>query len=235
MPVTITVIGEVTIGDDLVRIVIDDYTREAGVRRLEQRLDRVALCRAVRAHANTLEWLPIFLPSLWLCHIFWLPQDPSGAIVAAIGRLVHTRDMALLEADTRARLKARMVARQYDEVVTIRRDSITGRGSYSDTITDMHFGRGQVCATVTRARWTDAMLERGLVYCEGPECIIVPTVCRNVSRIRRLEAKPAAVAPSGAANVASSAREAEVVQPLSPWQTVSWMLSPLCVPERHAA
>ena len=24
--------------------------------------------RAVRAHANTLEWLPIFLPSLWLCH-----------------------------------------------------------------------------------------------------------------------------------------------------------------------
>ena len=44
-----------------------------------------ALDRAVRAHANTLEWLPIFLPSLWLCHIFWLPQDPSGAIVAAIG------------------------------------------------------------------------------------------------------------------------------------------------------
>ena len=26
-----------------------------------------------------------------------------------------------------------------------------------------------------------------------------------------------------------------VVQPLSPWQTVSWMLSPLCVPARQAA
>lgn len=44
-----------------------------------------ALERAVRAHANTLEYLPIFLPSLWLCHIFWLPQDPAGLIVAAIG------------------------------------------------------------------------------------------------------------------------------------------------------
>ena len=44
-----------------------------------------ALERAVRAHANTLEWLPIFLPSLWLCHIFWQPQDPTGVIVAAIG------------------------------------------------------------------------------------------------------------------------------------------------------
>ena len=32
---------EITIADDLVRTVIDDYTREAGVRRLEQRLDRV--------------------------------------------------------------------------------------------------------------------------------------------------------------------------------------------------
>jgi uncharacterized membrane protein YecN with MAPEG domain len=41
--------------------------------------------RAVRIHLNTLEWLPIFLPSLWLAHIFWQPQDPTGIIVAAIG------------------------------------------------------------------------------------------------------------------------------------------------------
>ena len=29
--------------------------------------------RAVRAHANTLEWLPIFLPALWLFAIYWSP------------------------------------------------------------------------------------------------------------------------------------------------------------------
>lgn len=43
--------------------------------------------RAVRIQANTLEWLPIFLPSLWLCHLFWAPQDPTGVIVAAIGAI----------------------------------------------------------------------------------------------------------------------------------------------------
>jgi uncharacterized membrane protein YecN with MAPEG domain len=41
--------------------------------------------RAVRVQSNTLEWLPIFLPSLWLCHLFWQPQDQTGIIVAAIG------------------------------------------------------------------------------------------------------------------------------------------------------
>jgi len=44
-----------------------------------------ALDRAVRVQANTLEWLPIFLPSLWLCHIFWQPQDQTGIVVAGIG------------------------------------------------------------------------------------------------------------------------------------------------------
>ncbi len=41
--------------------------------------------RSIRVQGNTLEWLPIFLPSLWLCHLFWAPQDPTGVIVAAIG------------------------------------------------------------------------------------------------------------------------------------------------------
>jgi uncharacterized membrane protein YecN with MAPEG domain len=27
--------------------------------------------RAIRAHSNTLEWIPIFLPSLWLFAIYW--------------------------------------------------------------------------------------------------------------------------------------------------------------------
>jgi glutathione S-transferase len=43
--------------------------------------------RSVRVQANTLEWLPIYLPSLWLCHLFWAPQDPTGVIVAAIGAI----------------------------------------------------------------------------------------------------------------------------------------------------
>ena len=36
--------------------------------------------RCIRAHYNTLEWLPIFLPSLWLFAIYW-----SSTVAAALG------------------------------------------------------------------------------------------------------------------------------------------------------
>lgn len=38
--------------------------------------------RAIRAHSNTLEWLPVFLPSMWLFAIYWTP-----AWAAALGAL----------------------------------------------------------------------------------------------------------------------------------------------------
>jgi glutathione S-transferase len=46
--------------------------------------------RCIRAHTNTLEWMPIFLPSLWLFAIYWNPLWASilGA-VWIIGRIVY--------------------------------------------------------------------------------------------------------------------------------------------------
>jgi uncharacterized membrane protein YecN with MAPEG domain len=38
--------------------------------------------RAVRAHLNTVEWIPVFLPSMWLFAIYW-----SVAWAAALGTL----------------------------------------------------------------------------------------------------------------------------------------------------
>lgn len=38
--------------------------------------------RAVRAHSNTLEWIPIFLPAMWLFAIYW-----SAGWAAALGLL----------------------------------------------------------------------------------------------------------------------------------------------------
>lgn len=125
-----------------------------------------------------------------------------GDVVAAVDRYQD------IPAATREKLKARMKVRNYDDIAVIERDAIKGKGSYAPEIRDMHFGPGAVCRTVTRAKWTATMQERGLVYCEDGQCILVPTVCRNVSRIHRLE-KSAAVAPSQAATVASSTREGE--------------------------
>ncbi|MEF7617186.1 MHFG family PEP-CTERM protein [Aquincola sp. MAHUQ-54] len=102
-----------------------------------------------------------------------------GDLVAAVDRYSD------IPPDVRARLKKRMATREYDDLVTIQRDSIAGKQIYESGIRDMHFGTNRVCGTVTRDKWSPAMQERGLVYCESGHCILVPTVCRNVSRITR--------------------------------------------------
>ena len=49
-----------------------------------------ALERAVRAHYNTMEWLPIFLPSLWLFAIYWNELVAAGlGVVWIIGRVLY--------------------------------------------------------------------------------------------------------------------------------------------------
>jgi len=125
-----------------------------------------------------------------------------GDVVAAVDRYKD------IPAATRDKLKARMRARSYDDIAVIERDTIKGKANYAPEIRDMHFGPGAVCQTVTRTKWTATTQERGLVYCEDGQCILVPTVCRNVSRIRRLD-RPNAVAPAQASNVASSTRASE--------------------------
>lgn len=123
-----------------------------------------------------------------------------GDVVAAVDRYQD------IPAEVRGKLKARMARRAYDEIVAIRRDTIVGAATYAPEIRDMHFGNGQVCGTVTRSKWTDAMQERGLVYCESGHCILVPTVCRNVSRIVRRS--PAISAAQGEAPAAPAPRTA---------------------------
>ena len=47
--------------------------------------------RAVRVHSNTLEWLPIFLVSLWLFAAYWNDVVAAGmGIVWIIGRVFYS-------------------------------------------------------------------------------------------------------------------------------------------------
>ena len=110
--------------------------------------------------------------------------DPyMGDVVAAVDRY---RD---IPATARQALKARMLARQYDDLALITRDGIEGMHRYTD-LRDMHFGDGRLCRSPSRALWSVQHAERGLVYCEQEHCLIVPTVCRNVSRVTRTTAPP---------------------------------------------
>jgi uncharacterized membrane protein YecN with MAPEG domain len=48
--------------------------------------------RTIRAHVNTLEWLPIFLPSLWLFALYWDDRVAAGlGLVWLAGRFVYFR------------------------------------------------------------------------------------------------------------------------------------------------
>jgi uncharacterized membrane protein YecN with MAPEG domain len=47
--------------------------------------------RAVRVHYNTLEWLPIFLVSLWLFAIYWNELVAAGVgVVWIVGRFIYS-------------------------------------------------------------------------------------------------------------------------------------------------
>lgn len=109
----------------------------------------------------------------------------TGDPVAAVD---HYPDIA---PEIRAALKERIAARKSDEIVTIHRDSISGNREYDPAIRGMHFGANTVCNTVSRSKWAPRKVERALVYCEQNECIIVPAICGNVSRVTRLPEKVA--------------------------------------------
>jgi hypothetical protein len=127
----------------------------------------------------------------------------TGEVAAAIRSYVE------LPYDLRERLASRAEHRQYDEVVTISRDAIEGTHAdyYEPDIRRMHFGgRGKVCDTVDRSKWKADDIERGLVYCEDFTCVLIPTVCTNVSLIRR--------------------RAAQALDPLLPLQPLEALESP---------
>lgn len=49
-----------------------------------------ALERAVRAHLNGIEWVPIFLPSMWLFAIYWSPAWAAGfGLLWMAGRIMY--------------------------------------------------------------------------------------------------------------------------------------------------
>ena len=70
-------------------------TQVAGTRRKTGILPPVmvgdpVLERTIRAHCNTLEWLPIFFPSLWLFAIYWNSSVAAAlGLVWIIGRIIY--------------------------------------------------------------------------------------------------------------------------------------------------
>lgn len=118
-----------------------------------------------------------------------------------------------IPAPVRDILIKRMERKNYDDIVEITRDKISGKSTYTD-LRDMHFGKNKICKTITREKWKPGTLERALIFCEQGHCIAIPTVCGNVSRISRInEAAPVDPPSSAGANSLSSQTFVQESQP----------------------
>ena len=94
---------------------------------------------------------------------------------------------------TREKLRAAMAAHRTTDVVTITRDDIVGTHGYAD-LREMHSGGGRVChGAVDRSAWSATRREPALVYCADDACVIVPTICNNVSLVTRRPEREAAI------------------------------------------
>lgn len=123
---------------------------------------------------------------------------PPGCSWAHPGANPYRGDPAAVLADfdlaeaTRSKLRALMQAHRSTDVATITRDDIVGADGGYMGLREMHSGHGRVChGEVDRSAWSAKRHERALVYCADDACVIVPTICNNVSQVSR---KPARVA-----------------------------------------
>jgi len=88
---------------------------------------------------------------------------------------------------TREVLKYKLEKGLIDDIVIIGKTAVTGANQQEySSISYMHFGKSSVCRSVDTSKWPANHTETGMVYCQDGHCLVVPTVCGNVSRISRI-------------------------------------------------
>lgn len=99
-----------------------------------------------------------------------------GTLESAVDRVVHSPQEAAV-------IKHKINQRAWDDWVVIGRDYIVGAFEYHN-LRNMNFGENTVCQHPDRT-WWGTKQERGLVYCGESTCVVIPTVCRNLSVVDR--------------------------------------------------
>lgn len=85
--------------------------------------------------------------------------------------------------DVREKLIAAAEKREFSEIVVIDKTGIRGQKWEYINLRQMFFGSGIRAEKVERLYWEPGREERGFVYTVGGYSILVPFICRNVSRV----------------------------------------------------
>lgn len=110
-------------------------------------------------------------------------QNPyTGKVETAI---MSYQDIPL---PVRQELVVKYKAGSVTEVVNIQKNNDVP-GYYG--LSQMHFGKGKICEQIDNSMWSSGRKEPGYVYCVQEHCIIIPTICNNVSRVF----KPRSITP----------------------------------------
>jgi hypothetical protein len=71
-----------------------------------------------------------------------------------------------------------------DATVFITKEDIKSAFGKASNLRDMHFARNSRCTgSVSRTSWSNSDVQPALVYCHKTDCIAVPIICGNISRI----------------------------------------------------
>lgn len=89
-----------------------------------------------------------------------------------------------IDIEDKRKLTTLVEKKDYVEMATITQKGIEGFYYKYDNLRYMAFGRNKICRNV-KMNWEPARVERGLVYCTPKVCVIIPTVCNNISLIDR--------------------------------------------------
>ncbi len=117
----------------------------------------------------------------------WQPshQQPFEGQLAPVLDRFQDMPQALRE-----RLKERINAHRFDEVVSIRRDSIVGQQSYEGQLQGLQAGADNRCTEPNRAQWSDRDEELALSYCEASYCVLVTINGHHLARTKRTALAP---------------------------------------------
>jgi hypothetical protein len=134
------------------------------------------------------------------------------------GTVVEAVSHYNLNKEAKEEILLKLSHHSFDDSVIIDKDSIEGSKSYTN-VREMHFGANKICHSVSRTKWKGRQ-ERGLVYCSGDQCIIIPSVCGNVSRVDR-------AVRSSAMSSSNSGYAAYTPAPSTPPPSVYWPIQPI--------